>query len=193
MPLVTSHIELIQKAKQGQVISFATDTVSAFAALPAFSGAIYQIKRRSLDKPLILLGADFTDFEPYIAGTKEEQKIWQKMAQKYWPGPLTLILPASDQLPSSIKAPSIGLRIPNHPDALNILSQSGPLSSTSANLSGEAPLASISEIAQSFPSVFVLEQESTLASGVPSTIIMWIAAQGRWQMIRQGLLNIITT
>jgi L-threonylcarbamoyladenylate synthase len=188
---LVSEIELIQKLKQGEVISFPTDTVAALAALPDFSGAIYQIKRRSLDKPLILLASKFADFESYIAGTAEEKIIWQNMASLYWPGPLTLILPASEQLPSSIKAPTIGLRVPNHPGALNILSQSGPLATTSANLSGEPPLSTMREVAQNFPSVFVLEQDFSLATGVPSTIIKWIGATRQWQVLRQGLLDII--
>jgi len=187
-----SKKELIEKAKLGEVVSFPTDTVPALAALPEFASSIFSLKQRSPEKPLILMAANFEQLEIYITGTTKERKIWEETARKYWPGALTLVLPASDLLPKSLNptnSQTIGLRIPNHPDALEILSQTGPLATTSANLSGQTPLENLTEIAKTFPSVFTLNTHLSGSTGIPSTIIKW-TDNVKWQILRQGQVDI---
>ena len=187
MTLLVTLRELITQAGLGEVVSFPTDTVPALAVLPKLARAIFNLKKRSHDKPLILMSANIEQFWSYITGSPEEEEIWHQMAKTYWPGALTLVLPASGLLPkemNSTDSKTIGLRIPNHPVALEILLETGPLATTSANLSGELPLENMSEIATTFPSVYTLNYQSSCSTSLPSTVAKWTG--DNWQILRQG-------
>ncbi|HAZ46140.1 MAG TPA: hypothetical protein DDW76_30345 [Cyanobacteria bacterium UBA11369] len=185
---------LVMGAKTGSVVSFPTDTVPALAALPEKSGLIFAAKQRSQDKPLILMAANQEDLWPFCQGSESEKLIWQQVAEKYWPGALTLVLPASSLLPPEVNPNhpgTIGVRVPDSAIARQILSQTGPLATTSANLSGQPTLRTMAEIDAQFPSVLALElsaTELTLESGVPSTVAKW-TGQG-WEILRQGAIEI---
>ena len=176
------------------LISFPTDTVPALATRPQHADLIYQAKRRSLKKPLILMGASLPDLLPYVLGDADAFGVWQAIAQKHWPGQLTLVLPASDRAPSALNLEAtgtIGIRIPDHPAAITLLRRTGPLATTSANLSGQPPLTDPQEIAQTFPTALVLSVPSGLAidpSGQPSTVAKW--TDGGWEILRQGKVQI---
>jgi L-threonylcarbamoyladenylate synthase len=180
--------QLITSAQSGGVISFPTDTVPALAALPSQSELIFIAKQRQQDKPLILMGASAEDLWPYIQGSKEEFSIWAEVTAKYWPGQLTLILPASPLVPTVMNplAPdSIGIRVPDSVLAREILASTGPLATTSANLSGHPPLLSAVEIDRAFPDVSVLNLNPfPVASGQPSTVAKW--RDKAWMILRQG-------
>jgi L-threonylcarbamoyladenylate synthase len=186
---------LISGAKNGQLVSFPTDTVPALAVIPENAGLIFAAKGRSQDKPLILMAASSSELWDYVMGTQEELEIWQQVTSSYWPGALTLVLPASERLPKSMNPnnpKSIGIRVPNNTIALEILSQTGPLATTSANLSGQPPLMTIAEIDKQFKDVLTLantklEQEVS-ATGVPSTVAKWTG--NNWQILRQGVIQI---
>jgi len=127
----------------------------------------------------------------FCQGTPAEMAVWQQVAQTYWPGALTLVLPASERVPRAMhpKDPtSIGLRIPKHPIALQILAETGPLATTSANRSGRPPLLSMAEIAAEFPEVLTLAYtEPQPASGLPSTVAKWTSKE--WEILRQGAVK----
>ncbi|MFN5515691.1 MAG: L-threonylcarbamoyladenylate synthase [Cyanobacteriota bacterium] len=189
MSVVDSQ-SLIQGVLEGKVVSFPTDTVPALAALPERSGEIYRLKRRSADKPLILMAAEPKAFQPYLGGAGEDRAQWRRIMDQVWPGAVTLVLPASPAVPPALNPRqdgTIGLRIPACPPALAILAQTGPLATTSANLSGAAPLQTLAEIAQVFPEALVLKLEPpslVVGSGQPSTVAQWQA--GQWSLLRQG-------
>lgn len=189
MPLVSQN-ELIQMAIAKKVVSFPTDTVPALAVLPQYSALIFKLKKRPQDKPLILMTAEIEQFWQYVEGTEAELKIWQKMAGKYLPGALTLVLPTSKKIPPELNPNqnTIGLRVPNHPIAREILAQTGALATTSANISGELPLTSMKNIAQTFTEVFCLNSEEKKDSTTPSTVIKWTG--NNWEILRQGLIKI---
>lgn len=192
MPKVTLS-EIINQARTGQVISFPTDTVPALAALPTYSDLIFAAKKRSPDKPLILMGTTADDLWSYVTGSEKEKSIWQQVAQKYWPGQLTLVLPASEKVPAvmnPLDPSTIGIRVPNHELARKLLAQTGALATTSANLSGENPLISSTAIAKIFNDVFVLDlpEQDYIGSGLPSTVAKW-TSQG-WQILRQGEIRL---
>ena len=115
MPLVSLSQMAEALMNQPALVSFPTDTVPALATRPDQAGLIFAAKRRPPDKPLILMGAALDDLLPYVAGTTAEIAIWQAVAQQYWPGQLTLVLPASEQMPAALNpfsgpssAPSFG-------------------------------------------------------------------------------------
>ena len=135
--------EAIQKANQiikgGGTIAFPTDTVYGLAADVFENDAIrkiYAIKERSMLKALPVLIANMGQLERIISEMKESAMI---LAEAYWPGPLTLILPKAQGLPELLSPYStIGVRMPDYPLTLELLETTGPLATTSANLSGES-------------------------------------------------------
>ncbi len=193
MPQVSID-NLILAGKKGQIISFPTDTVPALAVLPENAHLLFKLKERNEDKPLILMGGYVEQLWDYVQGTPAELKIWQQMALQYLPGALTLVLPSSSRVPSVMNpqdCATIGIRVPDHSIACEILSQTGPLATTSANKSGQPALLSMREIDQQFPDIFTLKEEKiniNLSSGLPSTVIKWIDNQ--WLILRQGAVKI---
>jgi L-threonylcarbamoyladenylate synthase len=187
---------LIQGAISGNhIVSFPTDTVPALAARPDRSELIFAAKRRSQDKPLILMAASAEALWPYVQGSPAELNLWQQVAASYWPGALTLVLPASPKVPAAmnpIDPTTIGIRVPDFPLALKILEQTGPLATTSANLSGQPPLESVAEIEAVFPEVLTLVPSelatATTASSLPSTVAKWSGSD--WEILRQGTIEL---
>ncbi|MEH2145106.1 L-threonylcarbamoyladenylate synthase [Nostoc sp.] len=190
-----SLTSLIAGARAGLLVSFPTDTVPALAAIPEEAELIFVAKQRSQDKPLILMAASAEDLWLYVKGNENEYKVWQEVAGKYWPGGLTLVLPASDHLPqvmNPIDPTTIGIRVPNSAIAQTILAQTGPLATTSANFSGQPPLQTMAEIEVQFPKVLTLAtteyQGEILGVGVPSTVAKWTGIN--WQILRQGAIKL---
>lgn len=198
---------LVEAGKEGdRLLSFPTDTVPALASHPDSADLIYAAKNRAQTKPLILMGGDLVDLLPYVRGSEAEREIWHRVTEQYWPGALTLVLPASNRLPPAMNPtdPStIGIRVPNRAIARHLLRETGPLATTSINRSGEAPLQTIAEINAAFPQVLTFNPaelatlEASLPqaigaqaanSGVPSTVAKW-TKQG-WQIIRAGGIDL---
>jgi L-threonylcarbamoyladenylate synthase len=176
-------------------VSFPTDTVPALAAIPEKAALIFAAKQRSQDKPLILMAASAEDLWLYVKGNENEYKVWQELADRYWPGGLTLVLPASDRVPkvmNPIDPTTIGIRVPNSAIAQAILAQTGPLATTSANFSGQPPLQSMAEIEAQFPKVLTLattEYQGEMSGlGIPSTVAKWTGIN--WQILRQGAIKL---
>jgi L-threonylcarbamoyladenylate synthase len=200
MPTVP-FTDLTAGARAGGAIAFPTDTVPALAVRPDRAAVIFEVKQRSHDKPLILMGASAADLWPYVRGSAAELAQWQALADRHWPGALTLVLPSSDRVPAAInplESGSVGIRVPKSAIARRILQDTGVLATTSANRSGEPPLRSMAAIAAAFPTVLIPTEEwitATLAageaiegSGQPSTVVRWIG-QG-WEVLRQGAIAV---
>lgn len=189
---------LIAGAISGKVVSFPTDTVPALAVRPEQSELVFAVKGRPQSKPLILMGASVANLWSFVSGTPAELKLWQQVAQQYWPGALTLVLPASVCVPSAMNPTdptTIGIRIPSQKIAQAILSQTGPLATTSANRSGSPPLETMAEIDAAFPDVLTLEYAETetvdvdkVGSRVPSTVAKWTGTG--WEILRQGTIQL---
>jgi L-threonylcarbamoyladenylate synthase len=188
---------LIIGARDGKLVSFPTDTVPALAALPEQANLIYTAKQRSQDKPVILMAASADELWDYVMGSDEELEIWRKVAIRYFPGAVTLVLPTVSPVAQTMNPQNpttLGVRVPASAIAQQILSQTGALATTSANLSGEPALLTMSEIAIQFPDVLTLatsewenQENRTSATGVPSTVVKW--AGENWQILRQGAVK----
>jgi L-threonylcarbamoyladenylate synthase len=187
---------LVAEARAGKLVSFPTDTVPALAVIPEQGALIFTAKQRSQDKPLILMAARAEELWPFVRGSNSEYQIWQQVANKYWPGALTLVLPASALVPKAmnpIDPTTIGIRVPNCAIAQKILAQTGPLATTSANLSGQPALQTMAEIEAQFPQALTLsavECENEIPGiGVPSTVAKWTGEN--WQILRQGGIKLV--
>ena len=187
---------LIAGARSGQLVSFPTDTVPALGVRPDCAELVFAAKQRSQEKPLILMGASPQSIWSFVRGTDAELEIWQQVAQQYWPGALTLVLPASAKVPAAMNPAdptTIGVRVPNSSIAIAILSEIGPLATTSANRSGEPPLQTMAEIEAQFPEVLTLvptelEADKPVTNGVPSTVAKWTGSG--WEILRQGSVQL---
>lgn len=123
---------------RGEIVVVPTDTVFGVAGrpeLPAATAAIFDAKSRPRDLTLPVLVPSL-DAARSIAVADERS---EALAPRFWPGPLTLVLPRSERsLPWELGSErrTIAVRVPDHPLALDLLRRSGPLATTSANLSG---------------------------------------------------------
>ena len=190
--------DYVAAVQSGNIVALPTDTVWGLAVAPEHSPKLYELKQRSPEKPLILMGASAADLWPYVTMDAVQ---WQTMTDHYWPGQLTLVVPASPKVPLVMhpKTPdTIGVRVPDHPVARQLLAMTGPLATTSANLSGRPTLMGVEQVLDQFPQVYGLNNQTlqTLLenlgsqsvmpspSGLPSTVARW--QFDRWDIIRQG-------
>ena len=184
--------EYCQKLKNGAVIAFPTDTVWGIGCLPENKIAcqkIYSIKQRDGKKPLILLGENIDDFSPYI---QDFPPIAKDLAKKYWAGALTIIVKKSPLVADYVSSglDTVGLRIPNHPVLLELLKNTGPLATTSANLSGEAAAMNLKQTKDYVgDKVDCIIDDFTIASqGIESTVI--IIENNKYKVLRQGAITL---
>ena len=167
-------------------IIFPTDTLPAIGCLPKFSNTIYEFKKRDRDKPLILMGSEHEQLIDYVH--ESAKKDYENIASKYWPGALTIVIPASAKQNAHLTSQdqTIGLRIPNSNIAQSLLRETGPLLTSSANISGFKGSITAEGIALDFPSIKILGPTPWgKSSGKASTIIFW-KNSGKWKLIREG-------
>ncbi len=172
--------------KSGLPIIFPTDTLPAIGCLPRFSNIIYEFKKRDKDKPLILMGSEHKQLIEYVHISAK--KDYENIATKYWPGALTMVIPCSKKNSAILTSKdfSLGLRIPNSYRAQSLLKDTGPLLTSSANISGSTGSTTAEEITLEFPSVDILGPVPwEEGSGKASTIISWRGNRD-WRVIRQG-------
>ena len=172
--------------KSGLPIIFPTDTLPAIGCLPKFSNIIYEFKKRDRDKPLILMGSEHKQLIAYVHKSAKED--YENIASKYWPGALTMVVPVSEKQTSILTSNdlTLGLRIPNSYMAQSLMRETGPLLTSSANISGFKGSNAVEGIAIDFPSVKILSPIPWgKSSGKASTIIFW-KKSGDWRLIREG-------
>jgi L-threonylcarbamoyladenylate synthase len=130
------------RLQQGAVIAYPTEGVWGLGCLPEDPEAVNRIlsmKQRSWRQGLILVGASFEQVEGYIGHITEEQR---SLLQQVWPGPVTFIVPRSEQVPDWIAGDSdrVAIRVSAHSVVQGVCSALGqPIVSTSANPGGKAP------------------------------------------------------
>jgi len=175
--LAAGDASTIQKAvsllKQGYLIAFPTDTVYGLGAIVSDPQAIeqlYAVKGRDSTKAIAVLLGNISALSLVTAKMSDTALI---LARHFWPGPLTLVVPCHPGLPSSLSPlPTVGVRMPDHPVALDLLNRAGPLAVTSANLSGE-PSASIAQqvFNQLHGRIPLILDGGRTPGGTPSTVV----------------------
>lgn len=127
--------------RAGQVVGFPTETVYGLGANALDSDAVLKIfaaKGRPADNPLIVHITDISQIKPLIS--VEMSRMARRLAEKFWPGPLTMIFPRSPLIPDGVTAglDTVGIRMPSHPDARRFIEACGcPIAAPSANRSGK--------------------------------------------------------
>ncbi len=189
MNVINTELAL-HKLKSGLPIIFQTDTLPAIGCLPEFSQIIYDIKKRDSNKPLILMGAENEQLIDYVHESAKED--YENLAAKYWPGALTMIIPVSENKKSTVTSKNftLGLRIPNSHIAQSLIRETGPLLTSSANISGIQGSITAEGIALDLPNVDILGPLPwERCSGKASTIISWVKYRD-WNLIRKGQVSI---
>ena len=172
--------------KNGLPIIFPTDTLPAIGCLPEFSNILYEFKKRDKSKPLILMGSEQKQLIDYVHESAKED--YKNIASNYWPGALTMVIPSSEKQNEILtsKDLTLGLRIPNSHMAKSLMKETGPLLTSSANISGFVGSMTAEGIALDFPSAKILGPIPWgKSSGKASTIIFW-KKSGDWRLIREG-------
>jgi len=172
--------------KSGLPIIFPTDTLPAIGCLPEFSNIIYKFKKRDKNKPLILMGSEQKHLIDYVHESAKED--YENIALTYWPGALTMVIPCSQKQTVILTSKdfTLGLRIPNSHMAQSLMRETGPLLTSSANISGLRGSMTAEGISLDFPSLKILGPIPwEKGSGKASTVISW-KKSGDWRMIREG-------
>ena len=175
IPIQDAHAlpTALQILAQGGVVAFPTDTVyglGALITLPKAIAQLYSAKERPLEKAIpVLLGS--SDDLTHVAA--EPPLIARKLAQRFWPGPLTLIVPRLASLPDILgPLPTVGVRVPDHPAAQALLQAAGPLAVTSANRSGAAnPRTADDVYSQLGGKIPLILDGGSTPGGSPSTVV----------------------
>lgn len=169
----------------GEAGLFPTDTLPALATKPQSAEKLWILKQRPANKPLILMAAQEADLWDCLGVTPHEA--WHKLAAQHWPGALTLVVPACTPELQRLNpaGDSLGLRVPHCSSAQELLAYSGPLATSSANLSGQAPCLTPEQAGAQFPSVALLGPLPWPApSGLASTVVRWRETQADWELLR---------
>jgi len=181
----------VEVLKSGGLVAVPTDTVYGLAGngLSAETVArIYEVKGRPSIKPIILLVSDMSIAEKVC---KEIPDAARSLAEKFWPGPLSIVLKKSDIVPDIVTAGNgtVGVRCPNHPKTLELLRLAGvPAATPSANISGRPSPKSADETLEYFDG----EIECLIDGGVcslsfESTIIDMSSEP--YKILRHGALD----
>ena len=178
--------------KNGGLVIYPTDTVYGLGCDPFNIKAVekvFKAKGERKNKPLPILASEMKAVEKIAHMNKDAKKI----AKKYWPGPLTLVVPKKPALPSIVTCnlASVGVRIPNHKVALQLITLCGGLLvGTSANRTGEKPPKTAQEAAtQLGEQVDVVLEGGTTPLGQESSIVDLTSRKPK--MLREGPVKLI--
>jgi L-threonylcarbamoyladenylate synthase len=148
---------------------------------------VYQLKRRDRTKPLSVIVSGMDMMEEI---TSERPKLFYRLSKQFWPGPLTLVLKASEEFPEFVTGPSktIGVRWPDH-KWLNALVKKTdfPITATSANVSGTSEIATPERAIELFKGKveFIVDGGKTKGE-LPSTVLSLVS--GKPKILREGAL-----
>ncbi len=179
----------IKVLKGGGIIAFPTDTVYGIG-LPVRNEAgiekLFFIKGRDFNKAIAILIGDKSQIHPL---TPQFNETAQKLAEKFWPGELTIVVEKSKELPGMLSpTPTIGIRMPDHEFTRKLLIQFGPLATTSANISGgENPLTADDVLKQLEGKIELLIDGGKVPGGTPSTVVD--CTEQEISIIRRGSIS----
>lgn len=175
----------------GCPIIFPTDTVYGLGVAVKHAtspGAIYDLKLREADKPIAWLVGGIDALGWY--GRSVDARV-RDLAERYWPGALTIIVEASDEVPIGFRSRmgTVGLRMPDSELALSLIEAAGPLATSSANIAGMGAPRTLAQVdPRLLGRVDVVLGDDTAPSGVASTVID--ASNGAFRVLRQGAVKL---
>lgn len=182
--------QAVRLLKAGNIVAIPTETVYGLAADATNDEAlrqIYAIKQRPMDNPLIVHIADSNQVSHWAT---EFSPVAQKLANTFWPGPFTLVLSAKPHVSLIVRGgqPTVALRVPAHPLALQLLKESGlALAAPSANKFTQLSPTTATHVATGLGDIVPVLDGGACKVGIESTIV---AVQGNhWQLLRLGMIS----
>lgn len=141
-------------------------------------GNLYKIRRKSNDKPLIILISSISDLERFSI----DPGYYSKVFDKYWPGPVSIILPCNDRKLEYLHlgTNSLAFRLPNNKVLQELVTQTGPLVAPSANLPGQPPAINIETAKNYFGTKVSYYLDGGEIHGEPSKIVSLLGAKERY-------------
>jgi len=178
-----------EQIQAGKVLGMPTDTFYGLAADPFNLRAVdrvYEIKSRLRNKPLSLLIEDVDQAEEFAGPLPEDFYI---LARRFWPGPLTMIVPAASHLPLKVTANTgnVAFRVPAAQIPLAVVRAAKiPITATSANLSGAVECTTAEQVRDQLQDrISLIVDGGKSPRVVPSTIVHF-TSDGSWQILREG-------
>jgi L-threonylcarbamoyladenylate synthase len=185
-----SYVQAAEIIADGGVIAFRTDTFYGLGADPLNGEAVRKIralKGREDDKPILILVKDLGEVDRFISYHSE---LYNKVASRVWPGPITLIGVARPELPVELTAGTgtLGVRLPNDDNLRALLHIcGGALTATSANVSGSEPARNVKDVENYFPNgIDLIIDGGEVTATQPSTILDLSGAAAR--LVREGAI-----
>lgn len=191
-PAIAHLAHLVELLRAGGIVACPTETLQGLLADalsdPAVQ-AVVTLKRRGPDPIALLLPS--IDALGMVATSCADAAL--ALAERHWPGPLTLLVEARPELPRAlVRDGKVGVRVPGPSPALALVRAfAGPLTATSANLSGHPAARTAAEVRGYFPQGLAAQVEGDAPGGLPSTVID--ASQDTARVIRIGAIEIPDT
>jgi L-threonylcarbamoyladenylate synthase len=177
--------------RAGELVAFPTETVYGLGANALDADAvakIYALKERPATSPLIV-HADSVESARKLASHWPAEA--ESLAQEYWPGPLTLVLPKAANIPDIVTAGlgTVGIRVPNHPVALDLIRASGvPIAAPSANKFMQLSPTAAQHVREAFGDAVPVLEGGSCRVGIESTVVA-MDATGKIRLLRPGMIS----
>ncbi len=183
--------EAAAKIRRGELVAFPTETVYGLGANALDAAAvqrIYELKGRPATSPLIVHVASVQMAREIAA---EWPPFAETLARRWWPGPLTLVLPKRPTIPNIVTAglPTVGVRMPNHPLALELIREAGvPIAAPSANRFASLSPTTAEHVRQAFGDSVEVLDGGPAQVGIESTVVA--IEGGKLKLLRPGMISL---
>ena len=179
--------KIVEVYEKGGIIGFPTDTVYGLGCDPFNNDStskIFELKNRDGGKKFPILGISKNELEKIVEFDSDAEKI----AEMFWPGQVTLLLPIRKEVENKIENNGkLAVRVPGNECVLSILKHCKLIVGTSANISGEKSILDSNELKVKLPNVDVLVDGGKIVSSGETTIIDFV--NGELKMIREGSVS----
>ncbi|MGH2751724.1 MAG: L-threonylcarbamoyladenylate synthase [Actinomycetota bacterium] len=174
--------------RRGLLVVMPTDTVYGVGALPRAHGGVaslFEVKGRPESKPIPVLAASDEDLLEVVVFDRRAHAL----AELFWPGPLTLVLPRRLDWPYDLggDAATIAVRVPRDELARSLLERTGPLAVTSANRSAQRPASTVAEARRALGEHVAVYLDGGVCSGSPSSVVSLV---DELRMLREGAVSL---
>lgn len=183
--------EAAERIRSGDVVAFPTETVYGLGANALDAAAvakIYELKGRPATSPLIVHVASIEMAREIAA---EWPPLAEELAQKWWPGPLTLVIPKKPSIPDIVTAglSTVGVRMPKHPVALELIQAARvPVAAPSANRFGELSPTTAAHVIEAFGDAVPVLDGGPCQIGIESTVVA--IENGALKLLRPGMVSL---